>query len=116
MSDNATTDDGLERQLALELMKSQSPPSNPPPSVATAKRPIQVEEVAVDLDAGNAHLYHQIIRGTLVDFGDYILDSLLENTMSTGVTSVDKFQAHIDRVRKKLIDPLRPRSPWSHEL
>lgn len=113
MSDNATTDDELERQLALEL-KSQSSPSNlPPPQITpSVKRPSQVEEVAVELDAGYAHVYHQIIRGTLVDFGDYILDSLIENITSTGAT-VEKFQAHIDRVRKMLIDPLRPRS---HEL
>ena len=82
--EDAPADDGtedLERMLEEAILEEQK------------------EEVVVDV----AGRYHEMIRRGMVDWGDEIIDTFIKKFGKT-----PKLIAHMEAVRKELIDPLRP--------
>ena len=61
---------------------------------------VVVEEVKKEKD--HVVLYHDMIRRAMVDWGDDIMNALI-----TKFEKIPKVVAHIEAVRKDMIDPLR---------
>jgi len=65
--------------------------------------PVVIQVIDV---GGHTAKYHYMIRHLLVDFGDYVLDEILKQSVNDGVID-QKFRNQIALVRQALIDPLR---------